>query len=127
MSSNKLWGRCINDSCGEGRWHVSFKRFLVQFSTFICSAGNHLKIPTLQVIDFSSQYAFHVVHTPGHTPESVVYLLIDKTKENKPLKVLCTLRATCCTGQVFFPVLLIYASFLKTKRDLTIDICACNI
>lgn len=45
-------------------------------------------ISTLQIIDLSSQYAFHVLHTPGHTPESVVYLLIDKTKGNKPLKVL---------------------------------------
>lgn len=127
MSSNKLWGRYINDSCGEGRWHVGFKRFLVQFSTFNCSTGNHLKIPTLQVIDFSSQYAFHVVHTPGHTPESVVYLLIDKTKENKPLKVLCTLRATCCTGQVFYFGAINLCFFFKTKRDLTIGICACNI
>eukprot|EP00731_Ephydatia_muelleri_P022012 Em0014g603a len=46
----------------------------------------HHELKDGEVIDFSSQYAFHVVHTPGHTPESVVYLLIDKTKENKPLK-----------------------------------------
>ena len=38
------------------------------------------------MIDFSSRYAFQVLHTPGHTPESVIYLLVDKKADNKPLK-----------------------------------------
>ena len=46
----------------------------------------HHELKDGEIIDLSSQYAFHVLHTPGHTPESVVYLLIDKTKGNKPLK-----------------------------------------
>ena len=41
----------------------------------------------MQLIDFTSRYAFKVLHTPGHTMESVVYLLVDKADDNKPLKV----------------------------------------
>ena len=41
----------------------------------------------LQMIELTSRYAFKVLHTPGHTMESVVYLLIDKLHDNKPLKV----------------------------------------
>jgi glyoxylase-like metal-dependent hydrolase (beta-lactamase superfamily II) len=40
------------------------------------------------MIEFTPRYAFKVLHTPGHTTESVVYLLIDKLNDNKPLKVL---------------------------------------
>ena len=40
-----------------------------------------------QMIDLSSQYAVRALHTPGHTPESLVYLLVDKSSNNKPLKV----------------------------------------
>ena len=40
-----------------------------------------------QMIDLSSQYAMRAVHTPCHTPESLVYLLVDKSSKNKPLKV----------------------------------------
>lgn len=41
----------------------------------------------VQMIEFTSRYAFKVLHTPGHTMESVVYLLVDKLHDNKPLKV----------------------------------------
>lgn len=37
-------------------------------------------------IEFSSRYSIKTLHTPGHTPESVVYLVIDKEEENKPVK-----------------------------------------
>ena len=40
-----------------------------------------------KVIDFSSRYSIKVLSTPGHTMESVVYLVVDKTLDNKPLKV----------------------------------------
>ncbi len=40
-----------------------------------------------QVIDFSSRYVIKALHTPGHTPESVVYLIVDKKDNNRPLKV----------------------------------------
>ena len=39
------------------------------------------------MIELTSRYAFKVLHTPGHTMESVVYLLVDKLHDNKPLKV----------------------------------------
>ena len=32
----------------------------------------------VQIIEFTSRYAFKVLHTPGHTMESVVYLPIEK-------------------------------------------------
>lgn len=35
-----------------------------------------------EVIEFTSRYSIRVLHTPGHTPESVVYLLVDKTNNN---------------------------------------------
>ncbi len=40
-----------------------------------------------QIIPFSSRYDVKVLHTPGHTPESVVYILVDKQTDNTPLKV----------------------------------------
>lgn len=39
-----------------------------------------------EMVDLSSRYAFQALHTPGHTMESTVYLLVDKTANNKPLK-----------------------------------------
>ena len=49
-----------------------------------------LQLLSKQIIEFTSEsrYALKVLHTPGHTMESVVYLLIDKLNDNKPLKVL---------------------------------------
>ena len=46
--------------------------------------------PRVQIIEFTSRYDFKVLHTPGHTLESVVYLLVDKLNDNKPLKVSIT-------------------------------------
>lgn len=39
-----------------------------------------------EVIEFSSQYSIRALSTPGHTMESVVYLVVDKTQNDKPLK-----------------------------------------
>lgn len=39
-----------------------------------------------EVIEFSSQYSIHALSTPGHTMESVVYLVVDKSQNNRPLK-----------------------------------------
>ena len=41
----------------------------------------------LQVIEFTSSYSIQALHTPGHTMESVVYLVLDKKQDNRPLKV----------------------------------------
>ena len=42
--------------------------------------------PAPQVIPFTGRYSVRVLHTPGHTPESVVYLLTDNTN-NTPIQV----------------------------------------
>ncbi len=39
------------------------------------------------MIPFTDGYSIRVLHTPGHTPESVVYLLTDKAT-NTPVQVL---------------------------------------
>ena len=41
----------------------------------------------MQVIEFTSSYSIKTLHTPGHTPESVLYLVLDKKDGDKPLKV----------------------------------------
>jgi len=41
----------------------------------------------MQVLELSSRYAIKILHTPGHTMESVVYLLIDRQNSDKPLQV----------------------------------------
>lgn len=46
----------------------------------------HHQLADNEMIDFSSRYAIRVLHTPGHTPESVVYLVVDITNNNRPLK-----------------------------------------
>ena len=41
----------------------------------------------MQVLELSPRYAIKTLHTPGHTMESVVYLLIDRQSNDKPLQV----------------------------------------
>lgn len=38
------------------------------------------------MLELSEKYAIRVLHTPGHTMESVVYVLVDK-QQDKPLQV----------------------------------------
>lgn len=39
-----------------------------------------------EVIEFTSRYGIKTLHTPGHTPESVVYLVVDRANGDKPLQ-----------------------------------------
>lgn len=46
----------------------------------------HHELKDEEIIQFSSRYSIKVLHTPGHTPEAVVYLLIDTSNSDKPIK-----------------------------------------
>jgi glyoxylase-like metal-dependent hydrolase (beta-lactamase superfamily II) len=55
-------------------------------------AGSRAKFPLHEVqdgeeISLSTRYCFKVRHTPGHTPESVCYVLLDRDNNSKPIKV----------------------------------------
>ena len=41
----------------------------------------------LQLLDFTDTYSIQALHTPGHTMESVVWMVIDKSEGNRPLHV----------------------------------------
>lgn len=66
--------------------------FVHKLCLFVCLCMcilclSHVCAYVLQVIEFTSDYSIHVLHTPGHTMESVVYLVVDKKQDNRPLKV----------------------------------------
>lgn len=61
--------------------------FLPTRAYTIAAQGRLYSYDIMQVIEFSSVYSILALHTPGHTMESVVYMVLDKTQDNRPLKV----------------------------------------
>lgn len=55
------------------------------------------------MLEFTDTYSIQALHTPGHTMESVVWMVIDKSEGNKPLHVsscidtVSVVHIHCCT------------------------------